>query len=170
MIKCTRTERKFKVDFLENKASNEKFLFYIFDFFFRVESLPFRLYHQLPTTLYIAILRWFYCFAILLLLQVLFIFGLLLEYNVQGGWYVIDWFQSFATLRYVIFCSAFTQPLHRTLRQSNPWMTVIDMTTLAISIAWLNCASFYGVSLNAKRMSIKETLCDSWRKLLLEKQ
>ena len=28
------TERKFKVDFLENKASNEKFLFYIFDFFF----------------------------------------------------------------------------------------------------------------------------------------
>ena len=52
MIKCTRTERKFKVDFLENKASNEKFLFYIFDFFFRVESPPFRLYHQLPTTLY----------------------------------------------------------------------------------------------------------------------
>ena len=47
------TERKFKVDFLENKASNEKFLFYIFDFFFRVESPPFRLYHQLPTTLYI---------------------------------------------------------------------------------------------------------------------
>ena len=54
MIKCTRTERKFKVDFLENKASNEKFLFYIFDFFFRVESPAFRLYHQLlPTTLYI---------------------------------------------------------------------------------------------------------------------
>ena len=52
-IKCTRTERRFKVDFLENKASNEKFLFYIFDFFFRVESPPFRLYHQLPTTLYI---------------------------------------------------------------------------------------------------------------------
>ena len=52
MIKCTRTERKFKVDFLENKASNEKCLFYIFDFFFRVESPPFRLYHQLPTTLY----------------------------------------------------------------------------------------------------------------------
>ena len=51
-MKCTRTERKFKVDFLENKASNEKFLFYIFDFFFRVESSPFRLYHQLPTTLY----------------------------------------------------------------------------------------------------------------------
>ena len=50
---CTRTERKFKVDFLENKASNEKFLFYIFDFFFRLESPPFRLYHQLPTTLYI---------------------------------------------------------------------------------------------------------------------
>ena len=43
----------FKVDFLENKASNEKFLFYIFDFFFRVEPSPFRLYHQLPTTLYI---------------------------------------------------------------------------------------------------------------------
>ena len=38
VIKCTRTERKFKADFLENKASNEKFLFYIFDFFFRVES------------------------------------------------------------------------------------------------------------------------------------
>ena len=53
MIKCTRTERKFKVDFVENKASNEKFLFYIFDFFFRVESPPFRLYHQLTTTLYI---------------------------------------------------------------------------------------------------------------------
>ena len=53
MIKCTRTDRKFKVDFLENKASNEKFLFYIFDFFFRVESPPFRLYHQLPTNLYI---------------------------------------------------------------------------------------------------------------------
>ena len=50
--KCTRTERKFKIDFLENKASNEKFLFYIFDFFFRVESPPFRLYRQLPTTLY----------------------------------------------------------------------------------------------------------------------
>ena len=55
VIKCTRTERKFKVDFLENKGWNEKFLFYIFDFFFRVESLPFRLYHQLPTTLYIYI-------------------------------------------------------------------------------------------------------------------
>ena len=40
-------------DFLENKVSNEKFLFYIFDLFFRVESLPFRLYSQLPTTLYI---------------------------------------------------------------------------------------------------------------------
>ena len=52
MIECTRTERKFKIDFLENKASNEKFLFYIFDLFFRVESPPFRLYHQLPTTLY----------------------------------------------------------------------------------------------------------------------
>ena len=47
----------FQVDFLENKASNEKFLFYIFDFFFRVESPPFRLYHQLPTTLYISILQ-----------------------------------------------------------------------------------------------------------------
>ena len=56
-MKCTRTERKFKVDFLENKASNEKFLFYIFDFFFRVESPPFRLYHQLPTTLYMIGLR-----------------------------------------------------------------------------------------------------------------
>ena len=44
-LKCTRTERKFKVDFLENKASDKKFLFYIFDFFFRVESPPFRLYH-----------------------------------------------------------------------------------------------------------------------------
>lgn len=40
-----RTERKFKVDFIENKASNKKFLFYIFHFFFRVESPPFRLYH-----------------------------------------------------------------------------------------------------------------------------
>ena len=48
-----RTERKFKVNFLENKAANEKFLFYIFDLFFRVETPPFRLYHQLPTTLYI---------------------------------------------------------------------------------------------------------------------
>ena len=47
-----RTERKFRVDLLENKPSNEKFLFYIFAFFFRVESPPFRLYHQLPTTLY----------------------------------------------------------------------------------------------------------------------
>ena len=45
--------RKFKVDFLENKSSNDKFLFYIFDFFFRVESPPFRLYHQFPNTLYI---------------------------------------------------------------------------------------------------------------------
>ena len=53
VIKCTRTERKFKVDFLEKRALNEKFLFYIFDFFFHVESLPFRLYHQLPITLYI---------------------------------------------------------------------------------------------------------------------
>ena len=44
---------KIRVDFLENKASNEKLLFYIFDFFFRVESPPFRLYHQLPITLYI---------------------------------------------------------------------------------------------------------------------
>ena len=55
-ILCTRTEPKFKVDFLENKDSNEKFLFYIFDFFFRVESPPFRLYHQLPTILYIFII------------------------------------------------------------------------------------------------------------------
>ena len=53
--KCTRTERKFKVNFLENKASNEKFLFYIFDFFFRVGSPSFRLYHQLPTTLYMCL-------------------------------------------------------------------------------------------------------------------
>ena len=45
--------KKFKVDFLENKASNEKFLFYIFDLFFRVESRHFRLYYQLPTILYI---------------------------------------------------------------------------------------------------------------------
>ena len=36
----------------ENKASNEKFVFYIFDFFFRVESPPLRLYHQLSNTLY----------------------------------------------------------------------------------------------------------------------
>ena len=43
---------KIQSRFLENKASNEKFLFYIFDFFFRVESSPLRLYHQLPTTLY----------------------------------------------------------------------------------------------------------------------
>ena len=47
-----RTVRKFRVDFLENKASNENFLFYIFAFFFHVESPPFRLYYQLPTTLY----------------------------------------------------------------------------------------------------------------------
>lgn len=120
--------------------------------------------------LYIAILRWFYCFAILLFLPVLFIFGLLLEYNIQGERYVTVWFQSSATLRYVIFCFAFTQPLHRTLHQSNPSVTVIDMTTLAISITWLNCASFYEVSLNAKRMSIKGTLWSSWRKLILEKQ
>ena len=45
-------ERKFKVYFLENKASNKKFLFHIFDFFFRVKSRPFRLYHQLPISLY----------------------------------------------------------------------------------------------------------------------
>ena len=38
---------------LENKTSNEQFLFYVFDFFFRVESPPSRLYHQLPTILYI---------------------------------------------------------------------------------------------------------------------
>ena len=56
VIKCTRTERKFKVDFLENEASNEKCLFYIFDFFFRVESPIFRLYYQLPTSLYDKIL------------------------------------------------------------------------------------------------------------------
>ena len=43
-MKCTRTERKFKVDFLENKASKEKFVFYIFDFFFRLESTPFQIY------------------------------------------------------------------------------------------------------------------------------
>ena len=55
MIKCTRTEPKFKVDFLENKASNEKFVFYIFNFFFRVESPPLRLYHRLPITLYIRV-------------------------------------------------------------------------------------------------------------------
>ena len=53
VIECTRTRRNFKVDFLENKASDGKFLFYIFDLFFHVESLPFRLYHQLPNTLYI---------------------------------------------------------------------------------------------------------------------
>ena len=57
--------RKFNVDFLENKASNEKFLFYIFDFFFRVESLPFRSYHQLPTTLYISIFYHIYSSIIL---------------------------------------------------------------------------------------------------------
>ena len=61
MIKCRRIEPKFKVDFFENKASNEKFLLYIFDLFFRVESSPFRLYHQLPTTLYNnLILFWFF--------------------------------------------------------------------------------------------------------------
>ena len=49
-------QQKFKVDFLKNKDSNEKFLFYIFDFFFRVELPPFRLYHQLPTILYIFII------------------------------------------------------------------------------------------------------------------
>ena len=52
MIECTRTRRKFKVDFLENKDSDEKFLFYIFDLFFHVESPSFRLYRQLPNTLY----------------------------------------------------------------------------------------------------------------------
>ena len=36
-----------QVDFLEN----------ISDFFFRLESPPFRLYHQLPTTLYIMLLK-----------------------------------------------------------------------------------------------------------------
>ena len=45
-----------KVDFLENKVWDEKFLFYIFEFFFRIESSPFRLYHQFPTTLYILLI------------------------------------------------------------------------------------------------------------------
>ena len=40
MIKCTHTRRKFKVDFLENKDSDEKFLFYIFDLFFSCRITP----------------------------------------------------------------------------------------------------------------------------------
>ena len=38
MVKCMRTRRKFKVDFLENKASNEKNTFHIFDLLPHVRS------------------------------------------------------------------------------------------------------------------------------------
>ena len=44
-IKCTHTRRILKVDFLENKASNEKILFFIFDLFFHVESPSLHMYY-----------------------------------------------------------------------------------------------------------------------------
>ena len=40
IVKCMRTRRKFKIDFLENKTSNEKHLFHIFDIFSYVQSPP----------------------------------------------------------------------------------------------------------------------------------
>lgn len=40
IVKCTRTRRQFKVDFLKNKASNEKSLLLILDLFSHVKSLP----------------------------------------------------------------------------------------------------------------------------------
>ena len=49
-VKCTRTRRIFKANLLENKASNEKILFFTFDLIFHVESPPFRLYSILKCT------------------------------------------------------------------------------------------------------------------------
>ena len=38
MVKCMRTRRKFKADFLKNKASNEKNLLHILNLFSHVQS------------------------------------------------------------------------------------------------------------------------------------
>lgn len=43
---CTRTSPIFKLIFLENEASNEKTLFFLFDLFLHVELPPDRLYHD----------------------------------------------------------------------------------------------------------------------------
>ena len=52
VCKYTHTRKIFKLDFLKNKASNEKKLLYIFDSFFHVESFPPQLNHQYKHTLY----------------------------------------------------------------------------------------------------------------------
>ena len=44
---------KIQSRFSRKQSLEEKFLFYIFYFFFHVEAPPFRLYYQLPTILYI---------------------------------------------------------------------------------------------------------------------
>ena len=38
IVKCMRTRRKFKIDFLESKASSGKNVFYIFYLFFHIPS------------------------------------------------------------------------------------------------------------------------------------
>lgn len=52
MVKRRRSRTKFKVDFLENEASNEKNVFHIFDLFFYVQSPSPRLYHQYRDIVY----------------------------------------------------------------------------------------------------------------------
>lgn len=52
MVKRRRSRPKFKVDFLENEASNEKNVFHIFDLFFHVQSPSPRLYHQYGDIVY----------------------------------------------------------------------------------------------------------------------
>lgn len=39
VYKCTHTQQIFEINFLENEALCGKILFYIFDLFFRVESI-----------------------------------------------------------------------------------------------------------------------------------
>lgn len=46
MVKRRRSRTKFKVDSLENEASNEKNVFQVFDLFFHVQSPSPRLYHR----------------------------------------------------------------------------------------------------------------------------
>lgn len=52
---CTRTQHIFQLDFLENQASNEQILFFLFHLFFRLESSSVLLYYQLSDTRYMEI-------------------------------------------------------------------------------------------------------------------
>lgn len=52
MVKRRRSRTKFKVDFPENEASNEKNVFHVFDLFFHVQSPSPQLYHQYGDIVY----------------------------------------------------------------------------------------------------------------------